>query len=186
MADETSYGWAGKILRVNLSTGSITTQPTDLYKEYIGGMGLANKIMYDEVPAGTDPFSPENKLIFAVGPLTASGVPLAGRTTICSLSTFTKDHLVVDAHCGGMIGAKIKLAGWDAVVLEGASDHPVYLNIVDDKVEIKDAGFVWGMGTRETTEMLCRKEGVEACVAAIGPAGENLLPYACIINARAR
>ena len=64
------------------------------------------------------------------------------------------------------------------------SDHPVYLNIVDDKVEIKDAGFVWGMGTRETTEMLCRKEGVEACVAAIGPAGENLLPYACIINAR--
>ena len=64
MADETSYGWAGKILRVNLSTGSITTQPTDPYKEYIGGMGLANKIMYDEVPAGTDPFSPENKLIF--------------------------------------------------------------------------------------------------------------------------
>ena len=154
MADETSYGWAGKILRVNLSTGSITTQPTDPYKEYIGGMGLANKIMYDEVPAGTDPFSPENKLIFAVGPLTASGVPLAGRTTICSLSTFTKDHLVVDAHCGGMIGAKIKLAGWDAVVLEGASDHPVYLNIVDDKVEIKAAGFVWGMGTREATEML--------------------------------
>ena len=184
MADETSYGWAGKILRVNLSTGSITTQPTDPYKEYIGGMGLANKIMYDEVPAGTDPFSPENKLIFAVGPLTASGVPLAGRTTICSLSTFTKDHLVVDAHCGGMIGAKIKLAGWDAVVLEGASDHPVYLNIVDDKVEIKDAGFVWGMGTREATEMLNRKEGVEACVATIGPAGENLLPYACIINAR--
>ena len=120
MADETSYGWAGKILRVNLSTGSITTQPTDPYKEYIGGMGLANKIMYDEVPAGTDPFSPENKLIFAVGPLTASGVPLAGRTTICSLSTFTKDHLVVDAHCGGMIGAKIKLAGWDAVAQGGS------------------------------------------------------------------
>ena len=61
MADETSYGWAGKILRVNLSTGSITTQPTDPYKEYIGGMGLANKIMYDEVPAGTDPLSPENQ-----------------------------------------------------------------------------------------------------------------------------
>ena len=184
MADETSYGWADKILRVNLSTGSITTQPTDPYKEYIGGMGLANKIMYDEVPAGTDPLSPENKIIFAVGPLTASGVPLAGRTTICSLSTFTKDHLVVDAHCGGMIGAKIKLAGYDAIVLEGASDHPVYLNIVDDKVEIKDAGFVWGMGTREATEALNRKEGVEACVATIGPAGENLLPYACIINAR--
>ncbi|WP_102373528.1 aldehyde ferredoxin oxidoreductase [Raoultibacter massiliensis] len=184
MADQKSYGWAGKILRVNLSTGSITTEPTDPYKLYIGGMGLANKIMYDEVPAGTDPLSPENKIVFAVGPLTASGVPLAGRTTICSLSTFTKDHLIVDAHCGGMIGAKIKLAGYDAIVVEGASDHPVYLNIVNEKVEIKDARDVWGMGTREATEALCRKESTKACVAAIGPAGENLLPYSCIINSR--
>lgn len=170
MADETSYGWAGKILRVNLSTGSITTQPTDPYKEYIGGMGWPTRSCTTKSRRPPTPSPPRTKLIFAVGPLTASGVPLAGRTTICSLSTFTKDHLVVDAHCGGMIGAKIKLAGWGRpVVLEGASDHPVYLNIVDDKVEIKDAGFVWGMGTRETTEMLCRKEGVEACVAAIGP-----------------
>ena len=184
MADETSYGWAGKILRVNLSTGSVTTQPTDPYKEYIGGMGLANKIMYDEVPAGTDPLSPENKIVFAVGPLTASGVPLAGRTTICSLSTFSKDHLVIDAHCGGMLGAKIKLAGWDAIVLEGASDHPVYLNVKNDEVTIKDASDVWGLGTRAATEALCRKESVKACVAAIGPAGENLLPYAVIINSR--
>ena len=179
-----SYGWTGKILRVNLSTGSITTQPTDPYKEYIGGMGLANKIMYDEVPAGTDPFSPENKLIFAVGPLTASGVPLAGRTTICSLSTFTKDHQVVDAHTGGMIGAAIKKAGWDAIVIEGASDEPVYLKIDDDDVEIKPADQVWGQGTRATTEALSRKEGTDFCVATIGPAGENLLPYACIINSR--
>ena len=134
MADEKSYGWAGKMLRVNLTTGSITTEPTEPYKDYIGGMGLANKIMFDEVPAGTDPLSPENKIIFAVGPLTATGVPLAGRTTICSLSTFTKDHLVVDAHCGGMIGARIKQAGYDAIIVEGASDKPVYLNIVNDKV----------------------------------------------------
>ncbi len=184
MADETSYGWAGKILRVNLSTGSITTQPTDPYKEYIGGMGLANKIMFDEVPAGTDPFSPENKIVFAVGPLTASGVPLAGRTTICSLSTFSKDHLIVDAHCGGMLGAKIKLAGYDAIVVEGASSKPVYLNIKNDQVSIKDAAGVWGLGTRAATEALCRKESVQACVAAIGPSGENLTPYSCIINSR--
>lgn len=184
MAEQQSYGWAGAILRVNLTTGEVTSQATDPYKEYLGGMGLANKIMYDEVPAGTDPFSPENKIVFAVGPLTATGVPLAGRTTISSLSTFTKDHLVVDAHCGGMLGAKIKLAGWDAVVLEGAASRPVYLSINDHDVQIKDASSVWGLGTRMTTETLCRKEGVDACVAAIGPAGENLLPYACIINAR--
>ena len=140
--------------------------------------------MYDEVPAGTDPLGPDNKIVFAVGPLTASGVPLGGRCTISTLSCFTTDNLIVDGHCGGMIGAKMKLAGYDAIILEGASDKPVYLNIKDDQVEIKDASFVWGMGTRSTTEALNRLEGTSACVAAIGPAGENLLPYSCIMNAR--
>ena len=178
-----SYGWTGRILRVNLTDGTITIDATEPYKDYIGGMGLANKIMYDEVAPGTDPFSPENKVVFAVGPLTATGVPLAGRTTICSLSTYTKDHQIVDAHCGGMLGAAIKKAGYDAVVLEGASDTPVYLKI-DDDVQIKPADKVWGLGTRATTEALSRREGTDFCVATIGPAGENLLPYACIINSR--
>ena len=179
-----SYGWAGKILRVNLTDKTVSVSPTDPYKEYLGGMGIANKIMYDEVPAGTDPLSPENKIVFAVGPLTATGVPLAGRTTIASLSTYTTDHQVVDAHTGGMIGAAIKKAGWDAIVIEGASDEPVYLKIDDDDIEIKPADQVWGQGTRATTEALSRKEGTDFCVATIGPAGENLLPYACIINSR--
>ena len=179
-----SYGWTGKILRVNLTDKTVSVSPTDPYKEYLDGMGIANKIMYDEVPAGTDPLSPENKIVFAVGPLTATGVPLAGRTTIASLSTYTTDHQVVDAHTGGMIGAAIKKAGWDAIVIEGASDEPVYLKIDDDDVEIKPADQVWGQGTRATTEALSRKEGTDFCVATIGPAGENLLPYACIINSR--
>ena len=179
-----SYGWTGKILRVNLTDKTVSVSPTDPYKEYLGGMGIANKIMYDEVPAGTDPLSPENKIVFAVGPLTATGVPLAGRTTIASLSTYTTDHQVVDAHTGGMIGAAIKKAGWDAIVIEGASDEPVYLKIDDDDVEIKPADQVWGQGTRATTEALSRKEGTDFCVATIGPAGENLLPCACIINSR--
>ena len=179
-----SYGWTGKILRVNLTDKTVSVSPTDPYKEYLGGMGIANKIMYDEVPAGTDPLSPENKIVFAVGPLTATGVPLAGRTTIASLSTYTTDHQVVDAHTGGMIGAAIKKAGWDAIVIEGASDKPVYLKIDDDDIEIKPADQVWGQGTRATTEALSRKEGTDFCVATIGPAGENLLPYACIINSR--
>ncbi len=172
------------MLRVNLTTGSITTESTEPYKEYIGGMGIANKIMYDEVPAGTDPLSPENKVVFAVGPLTASGVPLAGRTTVCSLSTFTTDYLVIDAHCGGMFGAQLKQAGYDALILEGASDVPVYLNIKDADVQIKDASFVWGSGTRASSEALARIEGVDSCVATIGPAGENQVPYACVLNSR--
>ena len=184
MSSTKSYGWAGKILRVNLTTGAITTESTDPYKHLIGGMGLANKVMYDEVPAGTDPLSEASKVVFAVGPLTASGTPLAGRTTISSLSTFSQDNLVVDSHFGGMFGAKLKLSGHDALIVEGMSDHPVYISIKDDDVQIKDASFVWGQGIRNTTELLNRKEGVKACVAAIGPAGENLLPYACIINSR--
>lgn len=189
MADATkdpnkSYGWTGTILRVNLTTGDITTQSSEPYKPYIGGMGFSNKIIYDEVPAGTDPLSPESKIVYAVGPLTASGVPLAGRTTITFLSTFTKDYLPVDAHVGGMLGANIKQAGYDAIIVEGSSDRPVYLCIKDDDVQIKDAGFVWGQGTRATTEALNRLEGTTACVASIGPAGENLLPYACMITSR--
>ncbi|NPD30906.1 aldehyde ferredoxin oxidoreductase [Eggerthellaceae bacterium zg-1084] len=184
MADATSYGWAGKFLRVNLTTRQVTVDSTEPYKEYIGGMGLANKIMYDEVPAGTDPYAEESKIVYAVGPLTASGVPLAGRTTISFLSTFTTDNLVVDAHTGGMFGAKLKLAGWDAIVVEGKSASPVYLCIKDDDVQIKDASFVWGTGTHATTEALSRVEGVDCCVASIGQAGENLLPYACMINSR--
>lgn len=184
MADEKSYGWTGKILRVNLTTGEITTQPTAPYKKFVGGMGIANKIIYDECPAGTDPLGPNAKIVWAVGPLTASGVPLAGRSTASFLSTFSTDHLVVDAHCGGMFGAKLKLAGWDALILEGQAKKPVYLCIKNSKVQIKDAGFVWGLGVHASTEALNRVEGVDCCVAAIGPAGENQLPYACVINSR--
>lgn len=184
MAEKKSYGWAGKILRVNLTDGTVTTFPTEPYKDYIGGMGIANKIMFDEVPAGTDPLAPENKVVFAVGPLTASGTPLAGRTTIASLSTFTKDNLIVDAHCGGMLGARIKQAGYDGVVIEGKAEKPVYVMVDNDDVKIKSADGIWGQGTRATTETLCRREGLDVVVATIGPAGENLLPYSCIINSR--
>lgn len=182
---ETTYGWAGQIARVNLSTGDITeVDDTDMQKDYIGGMGFANKIMYDEVPAATDWMDEENKAVLAVGPLTGSGVPLGGRSTWATLSTYTKDHLVVDCHCGGQLGAKLKFSGHDGLIIEGKADSPVYILIDDDKVSIEDASAVWGKGTRETTEALCKKHGLDCCVAAIGPAGENLLPYACVINTR--
>ena len=184
MADIT-YGWAGWIARVNLSTGDITEESdAELQKDYIGGMGFANKIMYDEVPAGTDWMDEENKAVLAVGPLTGSGVPLGGRSTWATLSTFSTDHLVVDCHCGGQLGAKLKYSGHDGLIIEGKADKPVYILIDDDKISIEDASAVWGKGTRETTEALSKKHGLDCCVAAIGPAGENLLPYACVINTR--
>lgn len=183
--EKISYGWAGWIARVNLTTGEITEESDEeMQKDYIGGMGFANKIMYDEVPAGVDWMDEKNKAVLAVGPLTGSGVPLAGRSTWSTLSTFTTDHLVVDCHCGGQLGAKLKYSGHDGLIIEGKADKPVYIFIDDDKISIEDASAVWGKGTRETTEALVQKHGTDCVVAAIGPAGENLLPYACVINTR--
>lgn len=181
---EKVLGWAGNIARVDVGTGTATQEPTEPYKKFIGGMGLSNKIMWDEVPAGTDPLSKENKVVLAVGPLTASGVPLGGRCTASSLSTYTKDHLVVDAHMGGMIGARLKFSGHDALIIEGQASKPVYILIKDDKITVEDASDVWGLGTRATTEVLTKRHGRNVCVASIGPAGENLLPYSCLINSR--
>ncbi len=180
-----SYGWAGQIARVNLTDGTISVESDEaMQDDYIGGMGFANKIMYDEVAPGTAWDAPENKAVLAVGPLTGSGVPLGGRSTWATLSTFTTDYQVVDCHCGGQLGAMLKYSGHDGLIIEGASDKPVYILIDDDKISIEDASSVWGKGTRETNEALCKKHGLDACVAAIGPAGENLLPYACVINSR--
>ena len=182
---ETTYGWAGQIARINLSSGDIAEESdADLQKDFIGGMGFANKIMYDEVGPDVDWSDEKNKIVLAVGPLTGSGVPLAGRSTWASLSTYTEDHLVVDQHCGGQLGAMLKFSGHDGMIVEGRAATPVYIFINDDKVTIEDASALWGKGTRETTEALCKKHGAECCVAAIGPAGENQLPYACVINTR--
>ena len=185
MADKISYGWTGKLVRVNLSSDTISIEDdSHLQDDYIGGMGFANKILYDEVPAGVDWKDEEAKIVLAAGPLTGSGVPLAGRSTWSHLSTFTTDHLVVDSHNGGMIGAALKYSGHDAIIIEGAADTPVYILIDDDTISIEDASDVWGRGTREAAEILCRKHGTDFCPAVIGPAGENLLPYSVIINAR--
>ena len=182
---ETSYGWAGQIARINLSSGDIAEESdVEMQKDFIGGMGFANKIMYDEVAPGVDWMDEENKIVFAVGPLTGAGVPLAGRSTWASLSTFTTDHLVVDQHCGGQLGATVKFSGHDGFIVEGKAATPSYIFINDDEITIEDASALWGKGTRETTEALCKKHGAECCVAAIGPAGENQLPYACVLNTR--
>nr|WP_283093087.1 aldehyde ferredoxin oxidoreductase [Citrobacter amalonaticus] len=177
-------GWTGNILRVNLTTGDITLEDSSKFKKFVGGMGFGYKIMYDEVPAGTKPFDEGNKLVFATGPLTGSGAPCSSRVNITSLSTFTKGNLVVDAHMGGFFAAQMKFAGYDAIIIEGKAASPVWLNIKDDKVTLEKADFLWGKGTRATTEEICRMTSPETCVAAIGQAGENLVPLSCMLNSR--
>lgn len=130
-------GWTGNILRINLTTGNITHEDSSKFKKFIGGMGFGYKIMYDEVPPCTMPFDEGNKLVFATGPLTGSGAPCSSRVNITSLSTFTKGNLVVDAHMGGFFAAQMKFAGYDAIIIEGKSASPVWINIKDDKVSIE-------------------------------------------------
>ncbi|ACS84103.1 aldehyde ferredoxin oxidoreductase [Musicola paradisiaca] len=177
-------GWTGNLLRIDLSSGKITKEDSSKYKQFIGGMGFGYKIMYDEVAPGTQPFDEANKIVFAVGPLTGSGAPCSSRVNITTLSTFTRGNLVVDAHMGGFFAAYMKYAGYDAIIIEGKSPKPVWINIQDDKVTLENAAFLWGKGTRETTAEICRATSEETCVAAIGPAGENRVPLSGILNSR--
>lgn len=176
-------GWAGSILRINLTTGEIRTEDTlPKYKPFLGGMGIGYKVMMDEVPMTTKAYDEANKIIFGVGPLTASGVPCSGRTNITSLSAWSKGYSIIDSHMGGHFAHNLKYAGYDAVVIEGKSEKPVYIKIDDEKVSIEDASHVWGKGTFETNKTLTKEAGPEFDVCSIGRAGENMIPLSTIIT----
>jgi aldehyde:ferredoxin oxidoreductase len=179
-------GWAGKVLRVDLSTGRVSREDTiERYKDYLGGTGIGYKVMWDEVPAETQPFDPENKLIFGVGVLAGTGAPCNGRTAVTTLfPTCWPRPLVATGHMGGHFAARLKYAGYDAIIVEGKADRPVWISIQDDDVRIKDARHVWGQGIRRTTLEITQELGSEAVVAAIGQAGENLVPMAVVMNSR--
>lgn len=178
-----ALGFTGKLLRVNLTTGAITTEDSSKYDDYIGGAGVGTRIMFEEVPVGTKPFDEANKLIYAVGPNTGTSAPCSGRITITSLSTFTKGHMIIHAHMGGEMAYFLKLAGYDALVVEGKSDKPVYIKIHDDEVTIEDASDMWGTTTRVATKKIADEVGKEYSITTIGQAGENLVNQSCMLNA---
>ncbi len=175
-------GYNGTILRVNLSERTIKKEALDLEtaQKFIGGRGLGTKIMMDEVDPGVDSFSPENKLIFVTGPLTGTSTPTGGRYMVVTKSPLTGN--VSCSNSGGYWGAELKFAGYDAIIFEGRASEPVYLNINDDSVEIKDASDLWGKVVSETTHLLEEEYGDKAKVATIGPAGENLSRIAAVMN----
>lgn len=171
-----------KMLRVNLSTGLIKTEALDetLAKKFIGGRGLGTKILLDEGIAKVDPLSKDNKLIFINGPLTGVNVPTGGRYMVVTKSPL--NNMIASSNSGGVWGARLKYAGYDALIVEGASDKPVYIVIDDDHVEIKDASKLWGKTSLDVEEELKALYGHEASVVNIGPAGENLSLIAAIMN----
>jgi aldehyde:ferredoxin oxidoreductase len=174
-------GWTGKVLRVDLSTGNITTEDTSKYKDYLGGTGLAYKVLWDEVPAGTKAWDPENRLIFGTGPITGSGSPCSGRVSITSLFPPHPDELPGTGHMGGHWGPELKYAGWDSIIVQGKAASPVWIKIVDDKVTIESASTIWGQGIYRATAHICTEMGAGAHVVAIGQAGENLARLSCIL-----
>jgi len=176
-------GWTGKLLRVNLTNGNISVEDSMEYnKDLVGGAGLGYKVIFDEVPQGTKALDEANKVVFAVGPLTGTTAPCSGRTNITALGPTNPYNAIVDSHMGGNFGAWMKFAGYDAIIIEGASKSPVWLKIEDDEVSIEDASGLWGKGVIDTTHEINKIMGKEACVAAIGPAGEKMKNLASIVN----
>jgi aldehyde:ferredoxin oxidoreductase len=173
-------GYAGKILRVNLSTGEATAEllKPEMVRDYIGGRGLAARLLFDEVPPGADPLGPENKVVMASGPLAGTFVPAAGKLTFATKSPATGGW--GESNIGGHLTAEIKYAGYDALVLEGAAERPSYILIQNDAVEIRDAAHLWGKGALEAERALEAELGEEYQIATIGQAGENLVAFACV------
>jgi aldehyde:ferredoxin oxidoreductase len=176
------YGWIGTILRVNLTTGSITKEALDpeLARKYIGARGLGSRILSDEIDPKIDPLSADNKLIFATGPLSGTNAPSAGHFNVVTKGPLT--GTIAASSSGGVFGPMLKYAGYDLVIFEGKAAKPVYLWINDGQVELRDATALWGKTVPETTEVIRAATDDEASVACIGPAGERLVLFANIMN----
>lgn len=174
------FGYGGKVLRVNLTEKRIEEKDLDpqLAKEWLGGRGFIAKILYDEVPKGIDPFSPENKLIIATGPLSGTFWPSAAKVVFGTKSPLTAGY--GDSNLGGFLMAELKYAGYDMVILEGASRDLLYLFIDDGMVELRDAQPYQGKGALELERQLKKEIGESFQFATIGPAGEHLVRYANI------
>ncbi len=171
-------GTFNRYLDVDLGSGSVQIKsiPRQDIEKYIGGRGLGVRLLYDNTDPGLDPFDEKMVMIFSAGPLVGTSAPQSNRFVVTTKSPLT--GLLADSHCGGNFATKLKRAGFDAVLVRGRSKKPVYLEITEKGAEIKDAAHLWGKGTKETQEILPAKFGK----AVIGPAGENLVRYACIVS----
>lgn len=178
----------GRILKVNLSTGAIErgTIPAEYARDYIGGSGLAAHLLWDALDPAPDPLDPASPLVWMTGPLTGTGGPTTGRSNLCARSPHT--GLWGEANIGGFMGPELRYAGYDILWITGRAAEPVYLWIFNDTVEIRPAGDLWGKADTYETQTLIQAETgqAQAKVACIGRAGENLVPYACIISDHGR
>jgi aldehyde:ferredoxin oxidoreductase len=175
--------WAGKILRVNLTAGTVKSEPLNMQwaRDYIGSRGLGSKYLVEEVDAKVDPLSPENKIIWATGPLTGTMASTGGRYTVVTKGPLT--GAIACSNSGGYWGAEFKMAGWDMVIFEGKSAKPVYLYVNDDVAELRDAAHLWGKSVWQTEEIIKKSlQDPQVRVSSIGKAGENGVLFASVVN----
>ena len=175
--------WTRKILRIDLTNGKVKVEPLNMEwaQQYLGQRGLATKYLSEEIDPKVDPLSPANKLIFATGPLTGTAASTGGRYSVVTKGPLT--NAIACSNSGGYWGAELKFAGWDMVILEGKSPKPVYISIIDDKVEIVDASAIWGTSIWHTDAWIKTKhQDPMMRVSGIGIAGEKNVLYAAIVN----
>ena len=177
------YGNWGRFLRVNLSKGEVKVEEYDeeLAKKWLGSRGLAIYFLLRDMDPKADPLSPDNMLIITPGPLSGTSAPTGGRYNVVTKGPLT--GFITMANSGGYFGAELKFAGWDGIIIEGKAESPVYIYIKDDNVEIRDASHLWGKLVSETEETIKKEIGSKKLhIASIGPAGENLVKFAAIMN----
>ncbi len=176
------FGWRGKILRVDLTTGELRDENLDpkVVREYIGGRGLGVYYLNKEMNPKVDPLSPENMLIMATGPLTGTSAPTAARYMVMTKGPLT--GAITCSNSGGQFPQELKRSGYDALIITGRSAKPVYLWIDKGKAELRPAGHIWGKWVPETTDLLLKETDPKARVTCIGPAGEKLVRFATIMN----
>lgn len=177
------HGYNGRIARVNLAARSVRIENPDesIYRNYLGGRGLGAYYLFRHLAPGIDPLGPDNHFILATSVIT--GIPIAGmsRCSIVSKSPLTGGF--GEAEAGGFFGTELKATGFDALIVEGQSRNPVYVFVHDGEIEFKDASALWGMTTKEAqTEIRRQLDDRLVRIALIGPAGENLVRYACVLN----
>jgi len=176
-------GFTAKILRINLSSEKISSEPLEetFYRRYFGGRGLISYYLLNELESGIDPLGPDNKLIFACGPVTGAPVSGSGRNSVGAKSPLTGAY--GESEAGGFWGAELKRAGYDAIIIEGKASSPVYLCIHDQKVELRDASRLWGLEIKKSQQTIRSElDDKTVKVAQIGPGGEKQVRYACVIN----
>ncbi len=181
------HGYMGRLLAVDLTKGEISDQPlSQAYaQDLLGGSGLAARYLYDLIGPDTDPLGPDNPLLLMTGPLVGTSAPACGRHTFSARSPLT--GIWGEANSGGFVGAELRFAGYDGVIVKGRAEAPTYLTIVDGEASLHDAAHLWGLDCYDTQERIKRDiDQPKARVACIGPAGENQVLYAAIMNDHGR